>query len=77
VQIVVTVRSDGTKREHKSFVSRRAKQLLKLSVIKQAYGENVVSRTRVLELYASFGAALKIPKMTNAVEDRQPFDHLT
>jgi hypothetical protein len=40
-------------------------------LIKQAYGDNALPRTRV------FGAAVKISKMTNAVEEQQPVEHPT
>jgi hypothetical protein len=46
-------------------------------LIKQACGDSAVSRTLVFELYAGFRDGCEISKMTNAVVDQQPFEHLT
>jgi hypothetical protein len=46
-------------------------------MVKQAYGDNALSLVHGF-LYGiqDFGTAVKIKKMTNAVDYQQPFEHL-
>jgi hypothetical protein len=46
-------------------------------LLKQAYGDNALSRTRFLNGTQDIGTAAKISKMTNAVDGQQPFERLT
>jgi hypothetical protein len=54
MQIIVTVCSDGAKEQTLSCASVQAKQLLKLSSLKQAYGDTALLHTQVFEWYARF-----------------------
>jgi hypothetical protein len=47
-------------------------------LIKQAYGDNALSLVHWFwNGMLDFGTAVKISKMTKAVDDQQPFEHLT
>jgi hypothetical protein len=46
-------------------------------LIKQAYVTRLSLVHRFLNGMQDFGTGLKISKMTNAVDNQQPFEHLT